>query len=43
MAKKSDEATPSLDDFFGIDKELEKSGILKLDTDEQKNLLVRII
>ena len=24
-------------------KELEKSGILKLDTDEQKNLLIRII
>ncbi len=29
--------------FSDLLKELEKSGILKLDTDEQKNLLVRII
>ena len=29
--------------FSDVLKELEKSGILKLDTDEQKNLLVRII
>lgn len=38
MAKKSDEATPSLDDFFGIDKELEKSGVIIRDLSKESTI-----